>query len=249
MSCTGCGVLFEVKKYTLNIPTKHGRFCSRICRARFLAPHVSSMQRTSIEIACFYCGKDFSIQPYRLRDGSQNHFCSLSCSTKFYLAIRWADGPKMTAVTCAQCGEEIALKEWDKRLRDKRGQEQHFCNRQCFAQWKSEHWRLEQNPSWRGGWTPHGKGWAIICNQVRKEQKFRCADCKVTEETLRRALDVHHIIAARFFKTDQEASARANLVALCHSCHTSREHTELPLFAKAVTPKYRKRKQKTSNLF
>ena len=83
MSCTGCGVLFEVKKYTLNIPVKHGRFCSRICRARFLAPHVSSMQRTSIEIACFYCGKDFSIQPYRLRDGSQNHFCSLSSSTKF----------------------------------------------------------------------------------------------------------------------------------------------------------------------
>ena len=242
--CTHCGTLFDIKPYLLNKPTKYGRFCSMKCRSLFVGPRATESLKTRVTLPCSFCGTLFTLQPYRLRDGSKNHFCSISCSTKYTLAMRWANGPSLVTVICAQCDKEKAIPEWEEREREIRGQTQFFCDRACFGAWKSQHWKLENNPSWKGGWTPHGKGWAIMCNQVRREQKYRCKDCRVTEKTLRRALDVHHIVAARFFETEEAASTRTNLVALCHKCHVKRERNELPLFAIAKTPSYRRRKSR-----
>jgi hypothetical protein len=246
--CTECHVEFLMKPYLVKKPVKYGRFCSMQCRAAFVVRVNPASQKRQVPMTCAHCGTAFSLQPYRLLDGSKNHFCSLSCGAKHTLALRYKDGPALTTVICAQCGTAKAIPLWDYRMKQARKQEQFFCNRACFGQWKAVHWQLENNPSWKGGWTPHGKGWAVICNQVRREQRYRCKDCRITEKALGKALDVHHIIAARFFETEEAASARANLVAVCHKCHMVRERHDLPLFWNAPTPPYRKRKQKTKNL-
>lgn len=243
--CAGCGMHFLLKPYLARKPTKYGRFCSMQCRSTFIAQYNPASQKHRIEIICAFCRTIVSLQPYRLLDGSQNHFCSMRCSTKFTLKKRWADGPTLTIVFCAQCGAEKYIPTWEKHGRTARGQEQFFCNRQCFGKWKSVNWLMENSPSWKGGWTPHGKGWAIIRTAVRDEQKHRCKDCRRSEKTLGRQLDVHHIIPARFFSTDEEASARKNLIGLCHQCHMKRERHALPLFEKAITSHPRKGRQRT----
>ena len=245
VACVGCGKEVGFLPSLLKKPVKYGHFCSKQCRSSFLSAYNPAMQQRRIETSCAFCNAPLFLQPYRIME---RNFCSHSCQGRYGLKSRWPDGVAFVDVTCAQCAAVFSLPAWEQRCCEKRGQSQFFCNRQCFGAWKSVHWRLEHNPSWKGGWSPHGKGWAILCNQVRHEQKYRCADCRVTEQTLGRALDVHHIIAARFFPTDQAASIRSNLIALCHTCHVRHEKADLPLFAHAKTPPRRTRKQKTENL-
>lgn len=152
--CTYCGKLFGLKPYLAKIPTKHGRFCSAECRSKFSGKIVKEKLTTKIDTNCAQCGKVITVQPYRLLN-TENNFCSRSCSTKYQLAKRWASGAMMAIVTCAFCGKEKTVPQWEVNERAKRGQEQFFCNRQCFGSWKSANWSKENNPSWKGGWTKH----------------------------------------------------------------------------------------------
>ncbi len=229
VKCTYCEEIFQMKPYLAKIPTKHGRFCSATCRSKFAARIVNERTFTSIIIKCAFCGKDVLIQPYRLIN-VENNFCSKSCSVKFQLRERWKDAKETITVFCNYCGKEKVMLKWDLEQKQRRGQDKFYCNRSCFGKWKAANWNGENNPSWQGGWTPHGKGWDIIRGVVRKEQDYKCFDCKVSEYKLGRELDIHHIIPARLFKRKSDASHRPNLMGLCHSCHMKREFSEIPLF-------------------
>lgn len=226
LACTYCDKPFELPEHKVKRPTKTGgRFCSAHCRAKF----INQDRITKTEVNCAQCGKPISLQPYRLLN-VENNFCSRSCTTKYQLSKRWADAKEMIAVSCAFCGKEKQILKWDAEQKSKRGQEQFFCDRQCFGGWKSANWAGENNPSWKGGWTPHGTGWNRIRQVVRQEQDYKCLDCGIAEGKLGRELDVHHIIPARFFKRKADASIRSNLVGCCHKCHMKRERSEIPLF-------------------
>lgn len=227
LNCTLCGQPFELPESATKIPTKYGRFCSAKCRSKFAAEIANRDRIKRVEVNCAYCGKTLSLQPYRILD---KNFCSNSCRGKYGLALKWPNGAEMTTITCAYCGKEKIIPRWEINERAKRGQEKFFCNRQCFGYWKSANWAGENNPSWKGGWTPHGTGWEKIRQIVRYEQDYKCLDCGITEDKLGKELDVHHTIPARFFKRKADASIRSNLVALCHSCHMKRERSEIPLF-------------------
>ena len=221
-TCYYCSKIFYMKSYLVKIPTKHGRFCSATCRSKFAAQIANKDRIKKVIKNCAFCGKEIHLQPYRIIN-VENNFCSKSCGMKYGLKIKWKDGKKTVNVHCAYCGEIKTISEWDKQQKEKRGQEQFFCDRVCFGKWKSANWNGENNPSWKGGWTPHGTGWGIIRDVVRKEQDYKCKDCKITEDKLGKQLDIHHIIPARLFKRKADASFRTNLVGLCHKCHMKRE--------------------------
>lgn len=229
MPCTECGILFEMKPYLAHKETKYGRFCSMKCRSKFIVRLNPASQKRQIKVQCANCEKRFEIQPYRKL---KRNFCSRSCSASFNLHLKWKTykANHWVNVNCNNCGKKLTLPTW--KVRKDRDQIQHFCNRKCFGEWKSKNWKLENNPSWKGGWTPHGSGWRLLTQQIRKEQKYVCAGCGFSEKEIGKALDIHHKIPARLFKTKKQAASRKNLIGLCHKCHMKREQRDkmrLPL--------------------
>lgn len=223
-NCIECGKEIYIKKYLINKPTKTGgRFCSPSCRSKYNSRYVAQCQPNRVKTSCAYCGKELLLEPYRILE---KNFCSNSCRGKYGLKIKWPHGITTQTVTCSFCNKSIEIPKWEYRLRLERGQIQFFCDRVCFSGWKSANWNGKRNPSWKGGWTPHGTGWDAVCEIVRHEQNYTCEDCGVTEKELGRALDVHHKIPARLFANRKEASNRENLVGLCHPCHMRREYEQ-----------------------
>ncbi len=220
--CKECQSIYEKRSGFDSKVVKYGRFCSMSCKSKYIARLNPSSQRKRIKLNCAFCGKQLELQPYR-KNGVKNNFCSRSCTMKYNLKKRWKDGVKVANVVCNYCGTTFQIPVWELRMRKRRGQKQFFCNRQCFGKWKAVNWCLENNPSWKGGWTAHGKGWSIICKVVRREQGYKCLDCGISEKELGRKLDVHHIIPARLFKTKLESCNRSNLMGDCHPCHMKRE--------------------------
>ncbi len=82
-----------------------------------------------------------------------------------------------------------------------------------------------KNPAWRGGISCLPYTWVFnetLKSKIRERDAHTCQFCKIPETDCGQALDVHHI---DYDKTNSES---ANLIALCHSCHsktgTHRKH-------------------------
>lgn len=221
ITCTECGKDFMVKSYLVKKPTKYGRFCSMNCRSKFFSRINPMCQRKRVTTYCSYCNAILKLEPYRILE---RNFCSNSCRGKFGLQLRWKNGAGIKSIVCSFCGKEKTIPEEEYNARQKRKQEHYFCDRKCFSGWKAAKWVGEKNPSWKGGWTPHGNGWKAACEIVRFEQNYKCAVCGVSEDSIGKNLDVHHIKPARLFKTKREAAIRGNLVGLCHKCHMAQEY-------------------------
>ncbi len=76
----------------------------------------------------------------------------------------------------------------------------------------------------------YGPNWQQQRVRARGRERFRCADCRLSEAELGRELDVHHLIPFREFgfvagQNDGYLAANdlGNLVALCPACHKRRE--------------------------
>ncbi len=76
----------------------------------------------------------------------------------------------------------------------------------------------------------YGPNWQQQRLRTRARERFRCAQCRISEEELGRELDVHHLIPFREFgyqpgQNDGYLAANdlSNLVALCPSCHKRTE--------------------------
>jgi 5-methylcytosine-specific restriction protein A len=85
--------------------------------------------------------------------------------------------------------------------------------------------------AWRG--SSHSRGYDAAWRRVRVEalerDQFECQDC-LKRSILKRATDVHHIIPV-----DVAPHLRlvlANLVSLCHECHSSITATRDSTFAR-----------------
>jgi hypothetical protein len=221
MVCAECGKDIMVKKYLAEKPTKHGRFCSPTCRSKYYSRINPACQKNRIVTHCALCNKMLELEPHRILE---RNFCSNSCRGKYGLQLRWPDGAGRKTITCSFCGKVNEVPKEEFASHKKRKQRRFFCDRKCFAGWKAANWIGENNPSWKGGWTPHGKGWVAACEIVRYEQDYKCADCGITEDEIGKHLDIHHLRPARLFNTKREAATRSNLIGLCHKCHMAREY-------------------------
>jgi hypothetical protein len=131
----------------------------------------------------------------------------------------WKGGK--VAVPCAQCGTEL-VRFPSQVLRNA------YCNADCYAAWKAENFKGEQNPNFgnsvlAGEANPNWKG-GIACEPyapiwvdkrfkagIRERDSFTCQnpDCRGEVTTL----TVHHI------DYDKKNCEPTNLITLCVSCN------------------------------
>lgn len=184
-----------------------------------------SSQVVSEPIPCDHCGTMFRRPPAnrtgRNRRGTKN-YCSRDCMALAYQgrmvgekSPRWKGRETRP---CDHCGSPVTRPAWAWKNRSLT-----FCDRSCFAQWKSANWTAGANPSWRGGHAPYyGGNWKRQQREARRRDGHQCKFCGISESQLRRALDVHHICPFRYFRVEncRVANRLSNLVSLCEHCHT-----------------------------
>lgn len=166
-----------------------------------------------VALKCDACGVEFQRERSTFNPDSRFYYCSRKCArvgqTKHYPATdNWNE------VQCEQCGKKMLRPQWWKK--NKRT----FCDRSCFAKWKSENWAGSDNPVWRGGHLDYyGPNWTRQARRARQRDNHSCQRCGITETQLGKALDVHHIRRFADFTLYSEANRLDNLVCYCHSCH------------------------------
>lgn len=126
-------------------------------------------------------------------------------------------------VECRNCGETFHRIEWYVENRTN-----HFCDRSCLGEYRSEHWNGDAHPIWNGGLTDYGKGWNREKKRaVRERDGHECQSCGMPQskhlEVYGERLHVHHIVKAREFDDAGKRNAMENLIALCGSCHVKWE--------------------------
>ncbi len=135
-------------------------------------------------------------------------------------------------VKCTHCGKKTTVPRWF----EAKGVELHFCGDRCRRLWRNDHRsdvRLKRRPGYRGG------NWPTVARNIRDRDGYRCRSCGVSEETLGRQLDVHHVVPFRSFDSAIRANAADNLISVCPSCHKKMEeegYENLPLFGKGEAP-------------
>lgn len=70
--------------------------------------------------------------------------------------------------------------------------------------------------------TRYGNNWYGARRAALKRAKGKCERCKKTKT----GLHIHHKIPIRYFKKPEDGNFLANLMAVCHPCHT-KEHEEM----------------------
>lgn len=180
--------------------------------------------RLGSNIVCDNCKKEFYRSP--ANRGPGNQYCSEKCMSEAFMGKRLGkDHPRWKGTEtrpCGGCGKEISRPHW--RAKDRTN---FFCDQKCFAIWKAENYTGKDNPCWRGGHPPYyGPNWQRQSREARKRDNHQCQSCKVHEDNLRRALDVHHILPIRYFEEEnyKDANKLSNLISLCEVCHTTAEH-------------------------
>ena len=136
------------------------------------------------------------------------------------------------SVRCTHCGKKTTVPRWFAA----KGVALHFCGDRCRRLWRNDHRsdvRLKRRPGYRGG------NWQSVARSIRDRDGYRCRSCGVSEETLGRELDVHHVVPFRSFDSAVRANGADNLISVCSSCHKKMEekgYESLPLFGKGEAP-------------
>jgi len=90
---------------------------------------------------CDYCGDEFEKYTYRITDG--NNFCSKDCRVAFQQEDNHYE-------LCSNCGDDVKIPP--SRRKGEYGDyhlENHFCDKECESEWKSENWVGEKHPNYK----------------------------------------------------------------------------------------------------
>jgi 5-methylcytosine-specific restriction endonuclease McrA len=127
---------------------------------------------------------------------------------------------------CEVCGKPYRRIQWDVATGNGT-----TCSRAC---WRVRFQRLiagEGHWNWQGGVSrqrSRGVNWSRQRRKALERDHYQCQDCGRTAGEERTeygiGLAVHHIRPFRLFDDYREANRLDNLVTLCLSCHTKREH-------------------------
>lgn len=93
-------------------------------------------------LECDHCGSEFEKYTYRITDG--NNFCSKECRIGFQQADNHYE-------PCSNCGAGVKIPP--SRRKGEYGDyhlENHFCDKQCESEWKSQNWVGENHPNYEG---------------------------------------------------------------------------------------------------
>ena len=144
-------------------------------------------------------------------------------------------GQDEVPVRCRACGKTFGQPRWYTL----QGVRLHFCGSTCREAWEQvqtdEPFRLELRgrPKYRGG------NWDVQSARARERDEYRCQMCGVSEDEMKKQLDVHHKVPARTFESPADANQLSNLISVCRSCHKKLEEEgrgDLPLFERVRHP-------------
>jgi hypothetical protein len=131
--CPTCGDEFSSEQYM---------------KVHYARVHGESIAGKSVE--CHNCGKTFRKKPNEIEE-NEHDYCSRDCWSVGHSQSmsddsnpRWDGG--CVNKQCDNCGEHIDVSR--NRYKQK---ENHFCDRDCYGEWKAEKFTGQENHQWEGG--------------------------------------------------------------------------------------------------
>lgn len=167
--------------------------------------NIPTRRKTSQQIKCDFCGKEFLEPHSRAKRKFKHNYCSMEC---YGLSKKG----EHVELVCRVCGKIIIRGKWeiDRGRKD-------FCSHKCFGIYNIG----EKNPNWKGGWEPYyGPNWDTQRVAALKRDNYKCINCEAEK-----GLNVHHITPFRLFGRERylEANSLSNLSTLCIPCHRNTE--------------------------
>lgn len=208
-SCSFCGKKFNSRKRDTE-----NKFCSRMCSSQFQktltgskSPNYKGHERKKI---CPVCKNEY-IEPRKGRSVT----CSYECADIY--------AQRRVELICDGCGTKFEKRESEVYWHEKRGHNEHFCNRTC----KDKHHRGENNPKWiKDRSKIKNKKYAIRFSyemnqwrdEVYKRDNYTCQMCgNRSSEGNHLELNAHHI--KRFSDYPGLRTDVDNGITLCERCH------------------------------
>ena len=229
-TCLTCNKTFEVPLAR----QKSAKYCSRECydKNNIAKKH---------ELTCKQCGKNFTVQPYRIKENAQ--YCSLKC---YY---EYRNNNNKIKRTCKQCGKEFNVTPSIIKHTPA-----HFCSRKCFIEFQdkrltqickqcgkefkitastvkkghgtlcsrkcqNEYFTGKNASAWKGGisFEPYcSKFNNEFKERVRKFWGRKCGICGKTEKSEGKKLAVHHVNYIKMVCCDNTPPL---FIPLCKNCH------------------------------
>ena len=124
-------------------------------------------------------------------------------------------------VECNYCENEL-----EKTLSRVEKQENHYCNSDCYSEWRKENQYGESNPNFKDGRSKSDLyigNWSKNKKKILKESDYCCENCGKGKDKIGRNPDVHHIVPIREFDNPKVGNRTENLKALCPECHYEEE--------------------------
>ena len=151
------------------------------------------------------CGNTFE---RTFKEFKRKHKCCPKCS----VAKRGVESRKRVKVHCSQCGKEI-----EKTPSIIKGM--NFCNMDCYAEWRSENFKGENNPFYNPNLTSEERelgrniaGYSEFIKGVFKRDGYKCQRCGSNKN-----LNAHHLNSYHWYKEGR--TDVNNGVTLCSDCH------------------------------
>lgn len=207
-TCRQCGGSFE-KRSRGRIFAKS--YCSQTCQRNALRKRAEARAAKRVR-PCKRCEKPFT-PAWVGREWSK--FCSKECRLEHY-----RNSP-FVIIPCAECAVDVKKLKAQIRRNDKS-----FCSKEC----RTKHYTGANHASYRAesfGDPKRRSGvaaWQRLAQEIRDRDRHTCRRCGAKHEHGRK-FPVDHIVPWRTFEDKAQANDPANLVTLCHSCHTIKTTT------------------------
>jgi hypothetical protein len=166
---------------------------------------------------CTICNKEM-IKPKSFFKGIRNT-CSSNCKDLFFKQTMGGKNNQnfceKISVECSHCNQIFQKKPslFSPTL-------MHFCNFECYGNWRSENLYGENSPLFKGGKNEYGYGWRTAKKKI-KEKDGGCLICRKKTEEWGDDCSIHHYIPARLFgiENSDKANDLSNLGQYCSKDH------------------------------
>lgn len=230
VECDQCGDEFRITPNRVKNDDNH--FCNKECYAKYsvsdkIINQYPEYDGGKVEVECDFCESYFETKPYKVSQ-KQNNFCSRDCYSGYLENNNnGKEHPSYSGritVPCGNCGtdKEVTPSEFERS-------ENHFCNKECMSEWRSDNLVGEDAPAWSGGTARqnYGSGWSKQREKALERDFHRCRMCNMSEEKSKekynQGLHVHHRTPFKLFESSKKANRLRNLISLCKSCHHTLE--------------------------
>ena len=167
LKCLYCDKIYQLAKHRFQDYKKKGKlngcFCSRMCVANY------KQKTMNVKTNCSECNKEI-VKLKNQFNKSLQHFCSSSCSAKYWNKIKWpiekrhipksVNKSYMVSLQCKNCNKIFERRSYSVN----KNSDHHFCSNSCVVSYGNRTW----NKSSRFGFNK-SRSEIILSNIIKKE--------------------------------------------------------------------------------